>query len=169
MTRFSVITLLALTLFLGACDTIGKGFSDGKPQLVAAPDNVSAMLADAATRASQALESLAAVEQSRSPAIATAPIKNAPPELQRAITVNWVGPVEHITKTLADRASYNFLVLGTPPPVPVVVSIDVENKPVIEVMRDIGLQLGMRGDVRVDGPRRTVEIHYPPTTGVSGG
>ena len=146
-----------------------KGFSNGNPQLVATPDKVSAMMADAADRASKALETLASVEYARSPSVSIAPIGNAPIELRRAITVNWVGPVEPITKTLAERASYNFLTIGSPPPVPIVVSLDVENRPVIDVLRDIGLQLGLRGDIKVDSTRHLVEIHYPPSTGISSG
>ena len=126
------------------------------------------MLADAADRASTALETLAAVEQARSPGIAVGPTDNVPGELRRAITVNWVGPVEPITKKLSDRAGYTFQILGNPPPVPLVVSVDVENKPVIDVLRSIGLQLGMRADIRVDATRRMVEVQYAPNTGVGG-
>ncbi len=165
--RSSLILAGFTVLILSACGSVsGKPPSRVSPQLVATPDNVSAMLAEAADRATTALETLAAVEYYKSPGIAVAPVGDAPIELRRAITVNWVGPAEPITKTLAERASYNFLVIGTPPPVPVVISLDTENTPVIDVLRDIGLQLGMRGDVRVDGERRLVEIHYPPNTGV---
>jgi len=111
---------------------------------------------------------LAAVEHGRGPAIASAPIGDAPVNLRRAITVNWVGPAEQITKILADRASYNFVTVGVRPSVPVVVSIDVENKPVIEVLRDVGLQLGLRADVRVDADQQIVEIHYAPNNGARG-
>ena len=157
---------MSATILMG-CET-SKSFSNSTPQLVAEPDSVSAMLADAATRASNALETLAAVEHGRGPAIAAAPIGDAPIELRRAITVNWVGPAEQITKTLAERASYNFVVVGVVPAVPVIVSIDVENKPVIEVLRDVGLQLGVRADIRVDADQQLVEIHYAPNTGARG-
>lgn len=157
---------VSATVLMG-CET-AKSFSNSTPQLVAEPDTVSAMLADAATRASNALETLAAVEHGRGPAIASAPIGDAPANLRRAITVNWVGPAEQITKILADRASYNFVTVGVKPSVPVVVSIDAENKPVIEVLRDVGLQLGLRADVRVDADQQIVEIHYAPNTGARG-
>ena len=150
------------------CSAVNKIFMNGAPQRVAAPDSVSAMLADAADRASTALETLAAVEYSHSPCVSVSPIHNAPIELRRAVTVNWIGPVDVITKTLADRANYTFTVFGAQPPAPVVVSIDVENKPIVDVLRNIGLQLGSRGDVRVDGSRQVVEIHYGPNTGASG-
>ena len=162
----SVLSLLISVAVLGGCSAVNKGFSDGAPQLVAAPDSVSAMLADAADRAAQSMETLAAVEYSRTPTTTVAPVNDAPPELRRAVTVNWIGPVETIAKTLADRASYNFLVIGNPTPLPIVVSIDAENMPVIDVMRDVGLQLGVRGNVKVDSSRKIVEIHYPPNTGV---
>jgi defect-in-organelle-trafficking protein DotD len=164
---FSLFFVAVCALALAGCG-VNKPFSDAAPQLVAAPDSVSAMLADAADRASRSLETLAAVEHTRTPAANVAPIGDAPMELRRAITVNWIGPVEQITKTLAERAGYNFLTIGAKPPVPVVISLDVENRPVIDVLRDIGLQLGVRGDVKVDSSHRTVEIHYPPNTGVGG-
>lgn len=159
---FGVLCVAVLGLSACADNSIGSR----NPQVAAVPDKVSMMLADAADRSSNALQTLASIEQQRSPGVAVAPITGAPPELRRAITVNWVGPVEPILKTLADRASYGFQAYGQQPPVPVVVSIDAENKPVIEVLRSVGLQLGVRADVRVDGQSRMVEIHYAPTTGI---
>ena len=165
MIRILALSGLAVTaLAVAACSSAPR--SD--PQIAAQPDKVSAMLADAADRASVALETLAAVEQARTPEVVAGPIHNAPAELRRAITVNWIGPVEPIAKTLADRAGYAFQTVGHPPAVPAVVTLDVENKPVIDVLRDIGLQLGMRGNVHVDGPRRMVEIHYAPSAGPGG-
>ncbi|MCB9982865.1 MAG: DotD/TraH family lipoprotein [Rhodospirillales bacterium] len=161
------LVLTALAVGVSGCSSLEKHSND-EPQIVAAPDTVSAMLASAADRASNALETLAAIESTRTPATNLGPVGDAPTELRRAVTVNWIGPIEPITQTLAQRASYQFLTIGTPPPVPVVVSVDVENRPVIDVLRDLGLQLGVRGDVKVDSQRRVIEIHYPPNTGVGG-
>ncbi|MCB9988534.1 MAG: DotD/TraH family lipoprotein [Rhodospirillales bacterium] len=160
-----LLSLVSAVVFVTACTPWKKV---EPPQLVASPDKVSMMLAEAADRTSVALETLAAVEQARSPGISAPPAEDVPVELRRAITVNWVGPVEPISKTLSDRAGYTFQVLGNPPPVAVIVSVDVENKPIIDVLRSIGLQLGMRADVRVDASRKTVELHYAPNTGVGG-
>ncbi|MCB1651656.1 MAG: DotD/TraH family lipoprotein [Alphaproteobacteria bacterium] len=165
MVRFLHLNFLAVGVCLLSACAGSTVHSAGEPQIVAAPDKVSAMLAEAADKASDALETLAAVENARTPAANVGPVGNAPPELRRAITVNWIGPVEPITKTLADRAGYEFLTIGTQPPVAAVVSVDVENRPVIDVLRDIGLQLGVRGDIKVDSAQRVVEIHYPPSTG----
>ncbi len=168
MTHRFVLASLSITalLFSAGCTTV-EPFSGDSPQLVAAPDSVSAMLADAADRASTALQTLAAVEYARAPGVPVAPVADAPPELRRSITVNWVGPVEPITKMLADRASYTFAAMGNVPSTPVVVSIDAQNRPVVDVLRDIGLQLGQRANVKVDAEQRVVEIYYAPTTGVT--
>ena len=162
MIRFTGFSGLALTLLLLA----GCSLIPPKPQIATQPDKVSAMMAQAADRASVSLQTLAAVEQSRSPGIAVAPIDDAPPELRRAVTVSWTGPVEPVARMLADRAGYVYQTLGDPPPVAAVVTVNVENKPVIEILRSIGLELGERADIRVDAPRKIVEIHYAPTAGV---
>lgn len=163
---FILILLFWVGTSVTGCSSNLEHFGEGKPQVVASPDNVSSMLADAADRAATALENLSAIEKARSPAVAVAPIAGAPMELRRAMTINWLGPVEPVAKTLAARAGYSFAVVGVAPPVPVVVSLDAENKPIIELLRDLGLQLGVRGDIRVDSGRRLVELYYPPKTGV---
>lgn len=167
MARFlPILSVLLYALCLSGCGTVEEEFSDASPQVVAEPDPVSSLLADAADRASKSLETLAAIEYARAPGIAVGPVGSPPPELRRAMTINWVGPVEPITKTLAARAGYDFLVIGTPPPVPIVVSIDAENRQVIDILRDVGLQLGLRGNVKVDSTNHIVEIHYAPNTGI---
>lgn len=157
----SGITLLTLA----AC-SVGNPID--RPQIVASPDAVSLRLAEAADKASTALETLAAVEQAKTPGVSVGPVSGAPTELRRAMTVNWTGPVEPLAKKLADRAGYGFLVLGSMPPVPLVVAIDAENRPIVDILRDIGLQLGTRADVKVDAGRKMVEIHYAPNTGAGG-
>jgi defect-in-organelle-trafficking protein DotD len=137
-----------------------------EPQVVTSPDKVSLMLAEAADKASNALETLAAIEQSRAPAVAVQPIHNAPTELQRAMTISWIGPAEGFLKRVADRASYTFIRVGDPPPVPLIINVDAENEPVIDLMREAGLQLGLRADVKVDSVRKMVELHYAPVTGL---
>ncbi len=155
---FPAVIIAALTLLTG-CETHGPLFVKD-PQIVASPDKVSVLLAQAADRASTALETLAAVEQKRTPQATIAPIAGAPAELRRAVTVNFIGPASEVTEMLANRAGYNFATLGAAPSTPIVVSIDVTNKPVIEVLRSVGLQLGSRADIHVDSERRVVELQY---------
>lgn len=164
--RYFLLSLVVMcTLGVSAC-----GYHQPQvvrdPQVVTEPDRVSLMLAEAADKASNALETLAAVEQSKSPGVSVEPVHNAPTELMRAMTVTWMGPAEGLLKRAADRASYTYLAIGDEPPSPLTVNIDAENTPVIEILRDVGLQLGVRADVKVDGTRRMVELHYAPVTGL---
>lgn len=162
---FSILSLGILTLTaLAGCHAM----PERNAQVVTSPDKVSLMLAQAADKASNSLETLAAIEQQKSPGVAVEPIHNAPEELSRAITIAWVGPPEQILRKLADRASYSYVTIGNRPPVPLVVNVDVQNQPVIEVLRDVGLQLGVRADVKVDSERRIIELHYAPVTGIGG-
>ena len=166
-----ILPLLCGVAFTTGCSSSSSNnpkFSGGSPQIVASPDTVSAMLAESADRASLALETLASVEKARTPAVDMSPIAEVPVELRRSTSVNWVGPIEPIAKTLADRAGYGFLVLGNEPAIPVVVSVDAENTRVVDVLRDVGLQLGTRGDVKVDAQSRMVEIYYAPNAGLGG-
>ncbi len=161
MGRFGSLLTIVCVSALAAC-TSGRPV---EPQLVASPDTVSLMLAEAADKASSALETLAAVEQARTPAAEVGNIPDAPPELRRAMTVNWIGPVEPLARRVADRAGYTFMVIGNPPPVPMLISIDVQNRPIIDILRDIGLQMGLRADLKVDARRKAVEIQYAPHSG----
>lgn len=154
---------VALFVLAGCAGKPIRSFSGNAAQVAAPPDKVSALLAESADRAATALENLAAVEATRTPvADQLAPITQAPAPLMRAITVQWVGPVEPITQALASRAGYTFKVTGRAPPTPIVVTVDAENIPVIEVLRSIGLQMGTRATLRVDEAHARVEIAYDP-------
>lgn len=150
------ITLYSLLpLALVAC---AKHVPD--PQLVAEPDPVVLRLAEAADRAATSLNTLAAVEQNRTATDLPPLAASAPAELRRSITVDWVGPIEPIVKRLADRASYSFMVSGKKPEVPIITNINVRSEPVVEVLRDIGLQMNDRGTLKVDANRKVIEINY---------
>lgn len=150
--------LVALTLSACAPQKVDQ-------QLVATPDPVALRLASAVDKASIALQTLASVEQARNPNVSIATFPSAPQELRRTVSVDWHGPIEPITRQLADRAGYQFQVNGDVPPAPVVVSLVARQKSVVEVLRDVGLQAGQRADIVVDTERRVVELNYAPVSG----
>jgi defect in organelle trafficking protein DotD len=150
-----------LTL-LAACSDQPGGSSSVTP-VATEPDIVTAKLEQAADKASHALDSIAGIEQQRAPA--SPPVEDytgAPPNLVQPITIRWSGPIEQISKTLAARAGLRFRIKGSVPPVPVTVTVDVYQQPLIHVLRDIGLQAGQRADLAVDAQGGVVEIRYAP-------
>ena len=133
------------------------------PPVATEPDIVTAKLQMAADKASDALDTIARVDQMRAPA--SPPVENlagAPPNLTQAISVRWSGPIEVLTKSLADRAGLRFRVKGSIPPVPLTVSVDVYQQPLIHVLQNIGLQAGQRADLAVDSQNGVIEIRYAP-------
>jgi defect in organelle trafficking protein DotD len=151
------LILIPLIGLLASCAYTPKF---GETQLVAEPNPVDLMLADAADRSTRALETLAAMEQTKMPIKAIASVPNAPQELQRAVTFNWTGPVEPLVEELTRKAGYNYGVIGAQPPSPIIITMRAENKPLINVLRDIGMQMGARADLNVDAQMQAIEIQY---------
>ena len=78
-----VLCIISLTgLALSGCTP--QAFKTQNAQLVAAPDRVSSLLADAADRAANSLQTLAAIEQAKAPPVNMARLENAPVELRRS-------------------------------------------------------------------------------------
>ena len=127
------------------------------------PDLVGTRIAQAAEKASKALEAMSGIEQQRSPiAPAANDYSSAPPSMMQPITIRWTGPIEQITQTLASRAGLQYRIIGHPPAVPLTVVVDVYQKPLVEVLRSIGLQAGQRADINLDAQAGVIEIKYTP-------
>jgi len=154
---------LAMTAVLGLLTACAGRQMD--QQLVAEPDPVALRLAAAADKASAALTTLASIEQARNPAQAVSAAPDAPQELRRTLSINWVGPIEPVARVLADRAGYQLQINGEKPSVPVVISLNAREKSLVDILRDIGLQAGKRADIAVDPDRRMVELNYAPVSG----
>jgi defect in organelle trafficking protein DotD len=136
--------------------------SAGKSVVATEPDIVSVKLAQAADKASKALDSIANIEQQRNPAVP--PVQNdyanASASIMQPVSLRWTGPVEKVARVLAERAGLRFRVMGRTPDIPVVVTVDVYQQPILHVLRDIGLQVGSRADLSVDQKEGVVEVHY---------
>src|SRR6202453_4978935 len=98
--RLKGILVLSGIALLAACDQTGT-----VTPVATEPDLVTAKLEQAADKASQALDSIAGIEQQRSPI--SPPVEDytgAPANLTQPITIRWSGPIEQISKSLAERA-----------------------------------------------------------------
>lgn len=124
------------------------------------PDPAGMRLAEAAERAEAALTALAMMRASASPPrVPDVPVE-VPVSLQRRVTVDWIGPVETLAEVLAGRAGYRFVMSGAAPARPVMVSVSARDVPLIEVLRDTGLQAGNAATLAVDAGRRTVRLDW---------
>jgi len=152
---------LTLLPFFGGLALLAGCANPTLTPVAAEPDIVTVKLAAAADKASQALDSIAGIEQMRRPA--APPLENydtASPSLLQPITLRWSGPIEQVSRALAERGGLKFHVKGNVPSVPLAVNVDVYQQPILHVLRDIGLQAGSRADLAVDGVNGVVELRY---------
>lgn len=119
-------------------------------------------LSDAALRAERALTTLQRMKSGADAELGAEIPRLLDPDLLLAVTLDWVGPLSSLLESLAGKAGYGFVVAGPRPAAPLVVSVSVENEPLIFVLRDAGLQAGSGALVVVDAARREVRLDWRP-------
>lgn len=151
--RIGVFTLL--TLALSACA------SRQMPQNMAITNASQASLAEASYSVSRSIVDLAETAQAAHPLPAIDP----PPSpasygMAGLTTIDWSGPVEPLLKQLAAASNYRLAVLGTPPAIPVLVTMYTKNVMLSDVLRDTAFQCGRRASVIVYPMARLIELRY---------
>jgi defect-in-organelle-trafficking protein DotD len=161
--RQKILAMSSVILLLSGCADMKASWNQPATQPVAAePDVVTVKLAQAADKASRALDSIANIEQVKNPAVPPVPddYANASPNMMQPVSIRWSGPIEQIGRVLADRAGLRFRVKGRQPGVPLVVNVDAYQQPILHVLRDIGLQAGNRADLAIDNNEGVIEVRY---------
>ncbi|OGT65592.1 MAG: hypothetical protein A3J38_04205 [Gammaproteobacteria bacterium RIFCSPHIGHO2_12_FULL_45_9] len=150
----NIIAISLLTLIMCACSTPTKP----PEHPLAKPE---ASLAEASYAVSRSIVSLAETAQAAHPLPDLAP----PPSpatygMDQTTTIDWSGPVEPLVRQVSRAANYRTQVLGTPPAIPVLVTMYAKNQMIGDVLRDIGYQCGRRATVVVYPGSRVVELRY---------
>lgn len=169
----SLIAVCLAGVLTGGCELlhpIVRGDAGADAQLAETPVDLAELrLAEAAERAEAALSALARIEFTRATPLAVAELPpDVSPALRRPVTLDWIGPVETLVETLATRARYRFARAGAPPVRPVMVAVMARKTPLIEVLRDAGMQAGKAATIVVDAARRTVRLDWAPQAGSGG-
>lgn len=148
-------------LALAGCQSLDLDWTKQRaPETPAAvSDPADVRIAEAMVQAKEVIRQLA---EERSAGMA--PVVDVPrlvtPELQTRVTLDWIGPLEKAAARLAEEIGYDFVVAGSRPPAPVMVEIDVKDKPVIFVLMDIGLQAKERALLTTDANRMIVRLDW---------
>jgi defect in organelle trafficking protein DotD len=144
---------IVLPLALSACTpTAPKTFDTSEND---------ASLAEASYSVSRSLVDLAETAQAAHPLPKLAP----PPSpasygMGMPTSIDWSGPVEPLLKQVARTADYRLRTLGTPPGIPVIVTVYTKNQMLGDVLRDIGYQCGRRASVVIFPESRVIELRY---------
>jgi len=137
------------------------GVTYKKPPYNAPSDDASIKLAEAASSVSDSMLKMARIEKVITPATAdnmqTIPNSHM---LQTRASVDWAGPIGELTERIAKAAHYHIRVLGQPPAVPVLISLDVTNESLAEILRDIDYQAGKKATIHVYPNSQVIELRY---------
>lgn len=131
------------------------------------PDPVGLRLAQAAERATSAQNKMAQIESFRTPLPTQDGLPYPIAGMAQPTSLTWTGPIEQISRTLAEMAGLGFKTTGKEPPLPLVVNVEAHQQPIGKILQDIGAQAGRRADLIVEPMSRTLELRYAPTDGVS--
>lgn len=154
----------AASLLLSACTT-GPSLRPGEDLAYVENDPVHRRIAEAAERASAALNTMSLIDQQRMPVDTAPDVLDAPVELQQPVTVSWTGPLESLVQLMAETAGYQFRVIGYPPTTPLIVTVNAVEERLVDVLRDTGLQVGMQAEIAVSAEGRVIEVRYGPIAG----
>jgi len=150
-----ILSLFWLSAILAGCST-----NQHAATKVSSSDPAVVQLAEAATSVSQSLFQLAAVEKAASPHKLEKLPDPSSYGMDNLVSVDWTGPVASILQRIANVSHYKLRVLGTEPSIPVVVSVDAENEPIGNVLRNVAYQVHQRAHVIVYPKQRIIELRY---------
>lgn len=148
-------------MFVISALTVGCHATFKKPPMNNPSDDASIKLAEAAVSVSDSMLEMARVEKviyppSKDNALTIPTAYN----LQARASVDWSGPIEELTARIAKAAHYKLRILGTPPAVPVLISLSNKDQSLAEILRNIDYQAAKKAYIHVYPNSQVVELRY---------
>lgn len=124
-------------------------------------EQAQAQVAEAATAVGRSLQELSAVRMTtHPPQKLSAPFNPQVIGMGKVASVSWTGPVEPILKQIAQATHYQLRVIGKEPSLPVLVSLDIHNQPIANILRNITYQVVMKANIALYPKSHTIELRY---------
>ncbi|MCW8387087.1 type IVB secretion system lipoprotein DotD [Fluoribacter dumoffii] len=154
-----LVMLFIASILLVGCKHGGVLFK--KPPVNNPSDDATIKLAEAAVSVSDSMHEMARVEKVilPPPIDNTLTIPNAY-NLQARASVDWSGPIEELAARIAKSAHFRLRVLGNAPSLPILISLNVKDQSLAEILRDIDYQAGKKADIHVYPNSQVVELRY---------
>lgn len=150
--KFGFLTLLFFALCACTTPKPPQGYNISKSQ---------ASLAEASFSVSRSVVDLAETAQAAHPLPDLGPAPNPNSYGMGGLTtIDWSGPVEPLLRQIGQASDYRVRALGTPPAIPVMVTVYQKNVMLGDVLRDVGYQCGRRATVVVYPESRVIELRY---------
>ena len=119
------------------------------------------LLAEAAATVSRSISQLAQLQRAKNPGLYK-PVAQQPltKQTSKLATVKWTGPVEPLLKQMANRTGLKFNTLGQKPSSPIIVTLDVKQLPVAEIVKNVAYQAQNHASIHVDASKEVIELRY---------
>ena len=154
-----VVLFISILLISGCTNTTSK-----RPPYNDPSDDASIKLAEAADSVSNSMMQMAKTEKILTPPqvdnTATIPNTN---NLNQHASVDWSGPIGELTQRIAEAAHYKLRVLGNEPAIPVLISLNLKDYSLGDILRNIDYQAGNKASIHVYPNHKVVELRYVNT------
>lgn len=162
MNNKCILILSAVCLWLSGCSQGASQVKHVARQVQ--PDPAFAKLAEAANASSRSIMNLAEIELAVSPPPPDYhPVNLAGYGMSNLVSVDWSGPVQPIIQRIANATGYQLKVFGIEPAVPILVYVNVKNKPIGDVLRDLGYQCYTKASLVIYPENQVIELRYAET------
>lgn len=165
---WKIALLFPLFIFLTSCSS-GKKVVDlhlkylpvNEVPAQITDEQAQAEIAEASIAVGHSLQELSAVQMTVHP-----PKKLQKPFNPKAIgmgklaSVSWTGPVKPLLMKIAQATNYQLNVIGRKPNLPVLVSLDMHNRPIADILRNVAYQVVMKANIAVYPKSRIIELRY---------
>ena len=132
-----------------------------KPPYNDPSDDATIKLAEAASSVSTSMLSMAKTEKVLTPPSKdhTLTIPDAS-GLQTHASVDWSGPISELTKRISKAAHYHLRIIGQEPAIPILISVNLKDTSLGEILRNIDYQAGNKASIHVYPKNKVVELRY---------
>ncbi|MEI8054405.1 MAG: type IVB secretion system lipoprotein DotD [bacterium] len=155
---FFLIAIATLTIQLTGCTTESRIAIINNDQDLR---SAGTKLAAAADSISKSLQELAEIDRATHPQTRLpSPVEPGMIGMGQLGSIDWSGPVAPLVKKIAEATNYKFKILGTPPAVPILISIAAKDTPLADILRDVAFQCGSKANIVTYPASKTIELRY---------
>jgi defect-in-organelle-trafficking protein DotD len=109
----------------------------------------------------KSLRELAEIDRAIHPqAILPSPVEPNMIGMGQLGSIDWSGPVAPLVKKIAEATNYKFKTLGSPPAIPILISITAKDTPLADILRDVAFQCGSKANIVTYPASKTIELRY---------
>jgi defect-in-organelle-trafficking protein DotD len=161
--RYLLTPFLVATLLSAGCQVKAPlpCFRPSTTAPAADPQPSEAALLETAQSIEKSLAVLASAQEAKSPpVINTEPLITPEGGMGGTADIDWVGPLGPLVSRLGEMSNYRVKFLGTPPAIPIVVSITAKQTVIADLLQNASLQAGQRAKILVLPENRVIEVRY---------